>query len=320
MKLQIIGNRIIAEHNQLTSGSVNWYEAEFNFDSTWNGMMRTVVFQAGENKDNSVSVFLGEDLKCLVPWEVLQNEKSLYVSVFGTLGKSVVLTTNYAYVGKIDRGADRNSVGTIPPTPDIYQQILEKVASASDAKKEAERFAQQAAQSAENVARDAEIVLEAALQVAEDKNATAEDRALAESAKLQAESAQKEAEKAKNSAIEFAFNALNSSKIATEKSESAMQSAKAAEKALADARTILEQVTTTGDTVVKEIINVGKNQVSEVKAEGANQIYLATQQADRAKKEADSIYTLQKSPPLSKINVAILLPTPTLAQISQEGM
>ena len=52
----------------LTSGSVNVYQALFEFSPDWDGLERVAVFRAG---GESWSVALGEDGQCAIPWEAL---------------------------------------------------------------------------------------------------------------------------------------------------------------------------------------------------------------------------------------------------------
>lgn len=53
----------------------------------------------------------------------------------------------------------------------------------------------------------------------------------------------------------------------------------------------------------------------EVAAEAA----AATRAAEKAQKESDSIYMVQKAPPFAVLGTAVILPTPDLAQIEAEG-
>lgn len=52
----------------LTSGSVNVYQALFEFSPDWDGLERMAVFRTG---GESWSVALGEDGQCTIPWEAL---------------------------------------------------------------------------------------------------------------------------------------------------------------------------------------------------------------------------------------------------------
>lgn len=113
----------------LTSGSVNVYTVAFSFDSIWDGLDRTAVFQAGDSK---ISVILDDTNQCQIPWEVLENpHRTLKVGVYGTRNGTVVLPTVWVSLGEIKQGVslgDNNQ----PPTPDVYGQILQAAKDAED--------------------------------------------------------------------------------------------------------------------------------------------------------------------------------------------
>jgi len=105
----------------LTSGSVNAYEARFEFSPDWEGLTKTAVFKAG----NEVrSVLLGEDSQCAIPWEVLRSHgRQLTAGICGTRGTDMVLPTVYANLGTILEGAAPGE-NARPPTPDLWEQEL----------------------------------------------------------------------------------------------------------------------------------------------------------------------------------------------------
>ena len=100
----------------LTSGSVNAYEARFEFSPDWEGLTKTAVFKAG----NEVrSVLLGADGQCTIPWEVLSSHgRQLTAGVCGTRGTDMVLPTVYANLGTILEGAAPGE-NARPPTLDL---------------------------------------------------------------------------------------------------------------------------------------------------------------------------------------------------------
>ena len=117
----------VLQRETVTSGSVNVYLVQFDFNSDWDGLDRTAVFQAGDDK---ISVVLDASNECQIPWEVLENpRRTLEAGVYGTKGGDVVLPTIWASLGTIREGA---SMGTNaqPPTPDVYSQILDAANSA----------------------------------------------------------------------------------------------------------------------------------------------------------------------------------------------
>ena len=117
-------NRLrVRRREPVTSGSVNVYEARFQFSEDWAGLSRTAVFRAG---GVSVSVALGETGACSVPWEVLQKPGvRLEAGVYGTRGGEVVLPTVWADLGFVCAGAAPGEASR-PPTPDLWRQELAK--------------------------------------------------------------------------------------------------------------------------------------------------------------------------------------------------
>lgn len=116
----------LLEREPVTSGSVNVYEAAFEFSEDWAGLEKTAVFRAGSGKP--VSVLLGPEGTCAVPWEVLQKPGvRLEAGVYGKRGTELVLPTVWADLGYIHTGAAPGDEAR-PPTPDLWQQELAKKA------------------------------------------------------------------------------------------------------------------------------------------------------------------------------------------------
>ncbi|MCI8423761.1 MAG: hypothetical protein HFF50_09580 [Lawsonibacter sp.] len=105
----------------LSSGSANTCRIQFLFDRAWDGLSRTAVFSAGER---TISVLLGEDGLCQVPWELLEAPgPALTVGVYGSRGVDTVLPTMWVCLGYIQQGtAPEEAVRR--PTPPVYEQIL----------------------------------------------------------------------------------------------------------------------------------------------------------------------------------------------------
>ena len=113
----------VRQREPVTSGSVNAYEVRFEFSEDWDGLTRTAVFKGG---GETRSILLGEDGRCVIPWEVLQAPMTpLEAGVRGARGGEIVLPTGWACLGMILRGA---AVGEDagPPTPDLWRQALDQ--------------------------------------------------------------------------------------------------------------------------------------------------------------------------------------------------
>lgn len=115
----------LLEWEPVTSGSVNVYDVRFEFSVDWEGLTKTAVFRAG---DKSASVLLDASGQTAVPWEVLTTPgRRLEAGVYGTKGAKVVLPTIWADLCYIQTGVAPGE-GTRPPTPDLWEQELEKKA------------------------------------------------------------------------------------------------------------------------------------------------------------------------------------------------
>lgn len=114
----------VNQREVVTSGSVNVYEVQFQFDSEWDGLEKTAVFRAG---DCTVSTLLDETETCIIPWEVFQDAKrTLYAGVYGTKNGNTVLPTIWAPLGEIRQGCEPGE-STQPSTPSVYEQILAEI-------------------------------------------------------------------------------------------------------------------------------------------------------------------------------------------------
>lgn len=122
----------IGTREVLASGAENAYQVQFVFDTDWDGLTKTAVFKCGpDEKDTTVSIILDATNTCEIPWEVLSipNEE-LFVGVYGTKGRTVIMPTIWRSLGTVYEGAD---LGTDKvPTPGVYQQILSKMGDLDD--------------------------------------------------------------------------------------------------------------------------------------------------------------------------------------------
>lgn len=110
----------------ITSGSVNAFQAQFEFSADWNGLGKTAVFQAG---CRSWSVLLEDGGMCSIPWEALEHPGChLFAGVYGCRGTDLVelvLPTIWADLGTVLEGAAPGEEAQ-PPTPELWQQELAK--------------------------------------------------------------------------------------------------------------------------------------------------------------------------------------------------
>lgn len=118
-------------YNVVVADSINFVGANFSFDAEWEGYIKTVTF-TNVKTHITKSILLGSEQVCTchIPWEVLQDEEKfggkLNVYVEGFYNGSVA-TTAVMNAPLIIKDSGRNG-GCFPsPTPDVYQQILNRL-------------------------------------------------------------------------------------------------------------------------------------------------------------------------------------------------
>ena len=136
----------------LADDSVDFIELEFEFSSEWEGMEKTAQFIQGEKV---YSVILVDD-KCYLPTEL--TEGSFFITVFGYAGERRGTTRKLQEV-LYDSGFGQGEV-PVPPTPDLYTQLMVKI---DEAVKEAQGYSDEAKQAVDD-ARQAVSNMEASAE------------------------------------------------------------------------------------------------------------------------------------------------------------
>lgn len=101
--------------------SQNYLYAHFDFlTEEWENLTITAIFSYNDiNKE----VILDADNNCLVPWEAIENEGDIYVSVFA----GNLITVNKSRVHIYESGYSSDIESETEPTPSIYAQLLDKM-------------------------------------------------------------------------------------------------------------------------------------------------------------------------------------------------
>lgn len=121
---------------QITTNTTKTLLCKFDFETEeWTEMTRTVVFVKKHNrcctaKEDPVHVLLGDDNVCEIPAEVLEEEGEFKVGVFGIRGEEI-LPTNFL-IFKVKEGCFSTGTEPAPPTPTIYQQLLNSLQQKQD--------------------------------------------------------------------------------------------------------------------------------------------------------------------------------------------
>lgn len=98
----------------------NLFKAKFNFiGDEWTGT-KTALFAQGEY---SKSVVLDDNDECVIPWEFFDTDENMAIGKVSVSCGDLV-TTNCATV-KITKSGYQESDASVPPSPDVYQQLIE---------------------------------------------------------------------------------------------------------------------------------------------------------------------------------------------------
>lgn len=161
MKLTIEGQKVYeyGARTKLAEGSLNFVNVEFDCSSEWDGYLMTVQFI---QKGKTINKYIGADRACTIPPEVTSGW--LMVSCFGVKENSPDRATVIGYETEVNKSEIISTPGEpIPPTPDLYSQLvgrveegIREVQESADKVKEAQDTAQEAKAVADEIKSNAE--------------------------------------------------------------------------------------------------------------------------------------------------------------------
>ena len=114
----------------LASGDVKTVSITVEFDGSWDGYGKSAVFFRKGEPDVYEAV-MQEGNTCEVPHEVLDKPGFIIIGVRGVKDDKVYTSTLVSY--KVENGAPEGTGESVPPTPDVYQQILSNYGNAIQA-------------------------------------------------------------------------------------------------------------------------------------------------------------------------------------------
>lgn len=120
----------------IASGGIKEDRVAFTFCPMWDGYYKTAVFWRTE--DEVYNQVLDDTNSCDIPPEVLGTEGVLYFGVFGVNDEEAQRTSEVLRY-TIERGAITEGGKPSDPTPDIYTQLLAKIAAMGDNKGKADK-------------------------------------------------------------------------------------------------------------------------------------------------------------------------------------
>lgn len=117
----------VTEKDTMTSGSVNVYPVEFEFNaSDWDGLIRIALFK---NESKTIQYILDETNRVQMPWELMVNAGSkISVGVCGHNGDEIILPSQWAACGSVIEGVHYDHGGSSPSDPPPSGLSLEMLA------------------------------------------------------------------------------------------------------------------------------------------------------------------------------------------------
>ena len=115
----------------IISDMVNVHVAKFTLDSSWLGYDKTATFENTKTNVKKDIVLGTETLECLIPWESLVAESEggyLVVSLTGYKDGKILRTKMFNPL-LIEKSDIDDGDNPLPPTPDVYEQIMDLIAS-----------------------------------------------------------------------------------------------------------------------------------------------------------------------------------------------
>ena len=165
MKLVVEGQKIYSFDSppvKLVEGSVEFVDVEFDCTSEWDGLLMTVQFI---QKGTTTNVYIGEARSLKIPPEIKAGW--LMISCFGVKEGTATFGTVNGYETEVDPSSVSSTEREpIPPTPNLYNQLVTEVKKyADEAQESADKVeeAQQTAQEAKNIADTIQANAEAGL-------------------------------------------------------------------------------------------------------------------------------------------------------------
>lgn len=117
------------EHEVIAADQITFVKIHFVFDNNWKLLHKVVQFTQDEITYNRV---LGiENTSCFLPAELTPGTVKMSLFGYDTASKETVRATTIVKTLHIKPSGFEGENSNVPPTPDLYQQLLQKIQSAS---------------------------------------------------------------------------------------------------------------------------------------------------------------------------------------------
>ena len=113
------------EHEIIAADQIAFVKVHFVFDGNWKPLHKVVQFTQDENTYNRV---LGtEKTSCFLPSELLAGTVKMSLFGYDAASSETVRATTIVKTLHIRPSGFEGENSNIPPTPDLYQQLLQKI-------------------------------------------------------------------------------------------------------------------------------------------------------------------------------------------------
>ena len=117
------------EHEIIVADQIAFVKVHFAFDNSWKPLHKVVQFTQDENTYNRM---LGnEETSCFLPSELLAGTVKMSLFGYDAASSETVRATTVVKTLHIRPSGFDGENSNVPPTPDLYQQLLQKIQSAS---------------------------------------------------------------------------------------------------------------------------------------------------------------------------------------------
>ncbi len=117
------------EHEIIAADQIAFVKVHFAFDNSWKPLHKVVQFTQDESTYNRV---LGtEETSCLLPSELLAGTVKMSLFGYDAASSETVRATTVVKTLHIRPSGFEGENSNVPPTPDLYQQLLQKISEKS---------------------------------------------------------------------------------------------------------------------------------------------------------------------------------------------
>lgn len=113
------------EHEIIAADQIAFVKIHFVFDNSWKPLHKVVQFSQDEFTYNRVLGF--DDTSCLLPAELTPGAVKMSLFGYDSSAKETVRATTIVKTLNIRPSGFDGENSNVPPTPDLYQQLLQKI-------------------------------------------------------------------------------------------------------------------------------------------------------------------------------------------------